>query len=62
MAGHLIGKYGRKNIALLTCIPYILGLLLKSSSQTCLQIKIGRFLCGLETGFSVVVVPLYLYE
>lgn len=62
MAGHLTGKYGRKNIALLTCIPCILGSLLMSSSQTSLQLKIGRFLCGLGAGFSIVIVPLYLNE
>lgn len=62
VAGRLSDTYGRRPIALLNCIGFIIGPLLMTFANGVAVLGIGRVVCGLSSGVSMVSVPIYLSE
>jgi MFS transporter, SP family, solute carrier family 2 (facilitated glucose transporter), member 3 len=62
MGGFLSNRYGRKTVMLLTTWLFLLGGLLMSAAPGIYWLVPARFVVGVASGLSSVVVPVYLGE
>ena len=62
LAGWLVEKYGRKWTIATSALPFILGWMCILSTETVSGLLMGRFLCGLASGMTMVCVPVYIAE
>ena len=62
VAGWLVEKFGRKWTIGSSAVPFILGWLCILSADTVRGLLMGRFLCGLASGMTMVCVPVYIAE
>ncbi|KAI8606995.1 general substrate transporter, partial [Chytriomyces sp. MP71] len=60
--GYLAERYGRRNVLLLTNIPFVAASVLLASSTTVLALFAGRLLAGLAAGICTVTLPMYIAE
>ncbi|KAI8608050.1 hypothetical protein BC830DRAFT_50611 [Chytriomyces sp. MP71] len=60
--GYLAERYGRRNVLLLTNIPFVATSVLLASSTTVLALFAGRLLAGLAAGICTVTLPMYIAE
>lgn len=61
-AGRLADQYGRKRLSLTNSILFIIGPLIMATANQIWTLGLGRFLCGISSGVSMVSVPIYLNE
>lgn len=54
--GPLIDKFGRKNIASLSTIPFLIGWILVATAQNLTMIYVARILCGIGAGLSTLAI------
>lgn len=61
-AKYLSEKFGRRNSMIMINVTFIIGAVLLSTSTTSAQFAIGRIFVGIGSGFSTVVVSVYIAE
>ncbi|KAK9468570.1 major facilitator superfamily domain-containing protein [Lipomyces arxii] len=61
-AGRLADKIGRRGVTMINCISYIIGPAIMSVSTNFYILMLGRFVSGLGSGASLIVIPMYLNE
>ncbi|GLV38335.1 gamma-Tubulin at 23C [Carabus blaptoides fortunei] len=54
IVGPLMDKFGRKNIAMFTCLPFILSWILVATAKNVAQLYVARIFAGAGAGFSCV--------
>ncbi|XP_044296028.1 solute carrier family 2, facilitated glucose transporter member 8 isoform X2 [Varanus komodoensis] len=62
LGGYMVDKIGRKLSLLLCAVPYVFGFLTIISAQNIGMLYAGRLLCGLASGVTSLVVPVYISE
>lgn len=62
VTGYLSDKFGRRNVIILSCIIFIIAILVVVDAHSFSALLIGRLLLGIGVGIVAVVVPLYLTE
>ncbi|KAI4455935.1 sugar transporter-like [Holotrichia oblita] len=62
LSGYLSDRIGRKNTLLLSGIPPIIAYIFLTFANKTYYIYIGRFLCGLSTGATLTIMPIYIGE
>ncbi|XP_032088864.1 solute carrier family 2, facilitated glucose transporter member 8 isoform X1 [Thamnophis elegans] len=62
LGGYVVDKIGRKLSLMLCAIPYVFGFLVIISAQNIWMLYLGRLLCGLASGVTSLVVPIYISE
>jgi MFS family permease len=62
MAGWAADNWGRKRVLLLAAVTWTVSGLMIATASWVQAIIVARFLCGLASGWTIVVVPMYLTE
>ncbi|XP_015675492.1 solute carrier family 2, facilitated glucose transporter member 8 [Protobothrops mucrosquamatus] len=62
LGGYVVDKIGRKLSLMLCTIPYVFGFLIIVAAQNIWMLYLGRLLCGLASGVTSLVVPIYISE
>uniref|UniRef100_A0A670YHW8 Solute carrier family 2, facilitated glucose transporter member 8 n=1 Tax=Pseudonaja textilis TaxID=8673 RepID=A0A670YHW8_PSETE len=62
LGGYVVDKIGRKLSLMLCAVPYVFGFLIIVSAQNIWMLYLGRLLCGLASGVTSLVVPIYISE
>ncbi|KAK9372884.1 major facilitator superfamily domain-containing protein [Lipomyces chichibuensis] len=62
VAGRAADKFGRRGLTMINCISYIIGPVIMSVSTNFYVLMLGRFISGLGSGASLIVIPMYLNE
>lgn len=62
MAGGMISKKGRRGSFIITMWIFVIGGVIQSLALDMLSIIVARVIIGFASGFSTVLVPVYLYE
>ncbi|KAJ8100304.1 major facilitator superfamily domain-containing protein [Lipomyces tetrasporus] len=62
VAGRAADKFGRRGLTMINCISYIIGPAIMSVSTNFYILMLGRFISGLGSGASLIVIPMYLNE
>lgn len=62
VAGRLSDRYGRKPISLCNSLIFVAGPLIMATANQIVTLGVGRIICGIASGVSLVTVPIYLNE
>ncbi|KAF2884950.1 hypothetical protein ILUMI_21227 [Ignelater luminosus] len=62
ISGIILDILGRKNVILISCIPYITAWLMIAFTKSVVVILSARFIAGISDGFAFCALPMYLGE